>query len=451
MKRLQSSNWPIIALVAAVVILALAGVALLAAYFLMSQPATAADPGWVNPLSALESAAVAPDLAVLTLAGEPDDRVIRAALDANEIETAHAGVAYSVLLSDQLRSGQWLLLATKVVERDADRGLIAYQAALDESALGPALNDLGRADISLQVARGFMALQKPELARLATAQAENIARFSLSLLPGQRRSVLQAAAAAYELLGDDASVQAIHDNMEAYSSGPGVDGPRVDLLLPTLRGVVALPQEVASALALRQEAAAALAARWLSAAPTERSNLVQALGEALAAENEARSAWYAGGEGLELPDRLALLHDRIAWLVVKYRASRGDFGTSLVSDWEAQSGQIEVELTETFTALINGYGQQLDILDPVEALQARVELLRQSVLWTRLGLFPGEAEDKLRADLIDAARQLWTRQGGAGLTVVAQDVNSRLLYLLAGSDSSRPTAAAERRADVGRP
>ena len=56
--------------------------------------------GWVDPQAAIQAGAIAPDIAVLTLAGEPDDRIIRAALDAGERETAYATLAYSVLLPD---------------------------------------------------------------------------------------------------------------------------------------------------------------------------------------------------------------------------------------------------------------------------------------------------------------------------------------------------------------
>ena len=38
---------------------------------------------------------IAPDVAVLTLAGEPDDRIIRAALDSGERETAYATLVFA--------------------------------------------------------------------------------------------------------------------------------------------------------------------------------------------------------------------------------------------------------------------------------------------------------------------------------------------------------------------
>jgi hypothetical protein len=436
MTKLRSSRWILIALTAGVIVLALAGLGLLGAYFFLSrQPAE--DVKWVNPVAAVQSKAVAPDLAVLTLAGEPDDRIIRAALDANEVETAYATLAHSVMLPDNLRSGGWLLLARHYQQSDPARAAIGYQAALDLASLGPVLSDSARADLSLQAARGYAALGKTEIARLALAQAENIARYSLTLLPAQRRTLLGQVADAYQAQGDAASAAALRERLDAYAAGPGVTVSAGEQLLPTLRGGVVLPQAVATALAARQQAAANLSARWLSASSSSRDALAQALGQALREEDIARDAFYAGADQLALPDRLALFHDKLAWLAAKYRVALGGYGISLVPEWEARTEELHTDLANTYTELINGYGQQLDTLDAVDAARARVELLRQGVLWTRLGLFPGSAEQALSEQLAEASRQLWTRQGGAGLTVIGQDVAGTRLYLLAGSEPTK--------------
>jgi len=78
----------------------------------------------------------------------------------------------------------------------------------------------------------------------------------------------------------------------------------------------------------------------------------------------------------------------------------------------------------------------LDTLDALEALMARVELLRQGVLWARLGILPADVETALSEQLGDASRQLSTRQGDAGLIITTQDVRSQRFYLLAGSDAA---------------
>jgi hypothetical protein len=436
MRKLRSPNWLLVALVAGVIVLALVGVALLGAYFILSRQ-HAADAGWVNPVEVVQGKAVAPDLAILTLAGEPDDRIIRAALDSREPETAYATLTHSTLLPDNLRSGGWLLLARNYQQQDPARAEIGYQVALDLAALGPNLGDMSRADLSLQAARGYAALGKSQIARLALAQAENIGRYSLSLLPAQRRTLLDQVADVYQLLGDAASARTLREQIDAYAAGPGVTVPAGAPLLPTLRGGVVLPQSVASAMAARQQAAADLAARWLSSSSTSRETLTQALGRSLIDEDAAREEFYAGADTLPLSDRLALLHDKLAWLAVKYRAAQGGYGISLAPDWEAQVGDIRTTLASTYTELINGYGEQLDTLDASEAAQARVELLRQGVLWSRLGLFQDHAEETLSQQLVDASSQLWTRQGGAGLTLIVQDVGDRRLYLLSGSEPTK--------------
>ncbi len=368
-------------------LLAVAGLALLGTYFFMSRQ-TVADSGWVDPQATVNPSAIAPDLAVLTLAGEPDDRIIRAALDAGERETAYATLAYSVLLPEAVRGGQWLVLANAYRSTDPGRAAVAYQAAGDLAALGAAVGDAARADVSLQTARGYKLIDKAWLTPLFVEQAENLARFSLALLPAQRRDILNQVADAYDQLGQGPVAKVIRDNIATYSLGPGLVREPSEALLPTLRGAVVLPPDVISALSARQQAAAALAARWLDAAPSDRDALAGSLGKALEAEDAARSAFYAASANLSLADSLALLHDRINWLAIKLRVARGDYGVSLVPAWGSQVDALSGELATAYTDLINGYGRQLDTLDPVDAVSARVELLRQAVLWVRLRAVP---------------------------------------------------------------
>jgi hypothetical protein len=442
MNRLRSSNWLLIGLVAGMILLALAGVALLVIYFSLSREPAASD-AWASPLAGVRAEAVAPDLAVLTLAGETDERIIRAALDADETETAYATLAHSMLLTDNLRSGAWLLLARQLQAGDPARAAVAYQAVLDLAALGPSVGDMGRADLSMLAARGFAGLGKDKIARMALAQAENIARYSVMLLPAQRRTLLGEVADTYQALGDPAAARTIRERLDAYAVGPGITVGAGSQVIPTLRGSVVLPEAVVSAMAARQNAAADLAARWLSLSGSGRDSgrgsgrdaLIKTLGDALAAEDAAREAFYGTADQLSLADRLALLHDKLAWLAVKYRVAQRGYGVSLAPEWEAQADALAAALSSTYTELINGYGQQLDTLDATEAGQARVELLRQGVLWTRLGLFPdANAEGTLSAQLSEASRRLWTRQGNAGLAVVGQDVDGRRFYLLSGAE-----------------
>ncbi len=439
-RSVRGRRGPQLALLIAVITLAIAGLALLGAYFVLSRQ-TVADSGWVDPQAGIDAKAIAPDVAVLTLAGEPDDRIIRAALDAGERETAYATLAYSVLLSDAVRSGQWLMLGNSYQAVAPARAAVAYQAAGDLAALGPTLGDQARVDISLQVGRGYTALQRPWLTPLLIAQSENIARYSLNLLPAQRRDILKQVAAAYDRIGQAAAARTVRDNAATASAGPGLVAARSESRLPTLRGTVVLPPDVIAALSARQQAAASLAARWLAAAPSDRQTLAAALGATLEQEDGARAVFYATASSLPLADSLALLHDRINWLTIKLRVARVAYGVSLVSAWETQGDALATELAAAYTELVNGYGRQLDTLDPAEAATARVELLRQGVLWVRLGLFPDQgAEDSLSRQMGEASKDLWSRQGGVGLTIVSQVERGLRLYLLAGSDTRQSTS-----------
>lgn len=437
MKRLSSTTWAQKALILAAVLLAVAGLILLGLYARLSSQAPA-DRGWVNPQSSVQRGAIAPDLAVLTLAGESDDRIARAALDLGERETAYATISYSVQLADATRSGQWLLLASNFKQDDPQKALTAYQALSDLLVLGAGLGDSARADISLQVARGLIAGERAWLAPVMVAQAETIARESVTLLPAQRRTILTGVASAYDALGQGEAAQSVRTNTTAWSEGPGIVVDPTAPVLPTLRGTVVLPDDVAGAFSTRQGAAAVMAARWLASGEAERAGLAGALGDALAQEDVARDAFYAQAGALALPDRLVALHDRIAWLTIKLRVARLGYGVSLVPAWETEVEAIERALSAAHTDLINGYGQLLDTLDAVEALPARIELLRQGVLAVRLGLFPNQAaEEALAQQLIEASQELRTRQGDIGLRVTKQDARGYPIYLLAGSDAAR--------------
>lgn len=437
MRQLHKSNWFFTALIVAAAALTLIGLGLLGAYVYLSRQA-ADQPAWSDPRSAIQPKAVAPDLAALALAGESDDRVIRAALDAGEIETAYAGLATSVLLPDSLRAGHWLLLAERYREIAPERGILAVYAALDVAALSPALGDMARAEISLQAATRFVALQRPAEARLALAQAESIGRYSLTLLPAQRHSLLERVEVAYRNLGDEALASAVRKDLNSASAGPGVTIEPAPDLLAGLRGAITLPPPVVAAIAARQQAAAAMASRWLSANPSARQRLAEALGQALLAEDAARRAFYDAATDLSASDRLALWHDQVAWLSIKARAADGGFGVNLTPEWAADPEAIRRELADAYTDLVNGYGRLLDGLAPADANLARVALLRQALLATRLGLFPDPgAEAPLSEQLTDASRELWTRQGSVGLVNALQEAPGRRIYLLVGADARR--------------
>ncbi len=227
--------------------------------------------------------------------------------------------------------------------------------------------------------------------------------------------LLSQVATAYQELGDTQTAAAIRSKLDAASAGPGIKLDQGTPLLSELRGNLPLPAEVTTAIIARQSAAAALAARWRTAAPSGRTELAQKLGEALETEDRVRADFYAGLTHLSLADRLALLHDQIAWTTIKHRAATGAYGVSLAPAWETQTESIRTELVRLYTELINGYGQQADTLPTADVGRARVELLRQGVLWSRLGLFPDHAEELLSKQLIDAARRALDPPGRRGV------------------------------------
>jgi hypothetical protein len=131
---------------------------------------------------------------------------------------------------------------------------------------------------------------------------------------------------------------ALSQGLAEASRGPAVQVIPPLSLLSSLRGSTVLPSEVAAAISQRQEAAANLAARWLAAEAVERTALATTLGDALLAEDQARTDAYARLGDLSEADRLALLHDRITWLGIKI-APPADI-ISLVPSWEARRARL---------------------------------------------------------------------------------------------------------------
>ena len=437
MDKKLKPNSLMVGLASAALILVVAGIVLLVAYFNLSRQSVA-DATWANPLAETKVGAVAPDLAVLPLAGEEDERVIKAALTAGEVETAYAGLASSTWLSDASRSGLWLLLAQRFLATEPARARLAYRVALDQAALAPYLSDAARADLSLQAVRGFMALDERDLTRAGLTQAESIAQHSLTLLPAQRRAVLDAVLAVYGQLGDDQAANALKAARASADLGPSISAGEGGAILNGLRGSIVLPPEIATAILARQQAAAALAAEWLSASISERESLAADLGRALVDEDQARARFDSSEGSLTDADRLALLNDKIAWLSTKERVSSKGYGVSLVPAWENQGDEIRRALAEADTELINGYGKLLDALPEEKAATARVELLRLGLSWTRLGLFPGQAEQALGDQLQEAAREVWRQRSESGLAIVRRDVGGHSLYLLSGVETPEP-------------
>jgi hypothetical protein len=97
----------------------------------------------------------------------------------------------------------------------------------------------------------------------------------------------------------------------------------------------------------------------------------------------------------------------------------------------------------TYTDLINGYGRQLDGLGAASLDAARVELLRQGLLWSRLGLFPGDAGGELGKQLVEASEQLRLRQGETGLSISTSEEAGVPFFVLRGDQSRLEQAGAQ--------
>jgi hypothetical protein len=85
----------------------------------------------------------------------------------------------------------------------------------------------------------------------------------------------------------------------------------------------------------------------------------------------------------------------------------------------------------------------LDALDAASFDTARVELLRQGLLWSRLGLFPGDGGGELGRQLIEASEQLRQRQGETGLSISTSEEAGVPFFVLRGDRSRLEQAGSQ--------
>ena len=154
----------------------------------------------------------------------------------------------------------------------------------------------------------------------------------------------------------------------------------------------------------RQAAFAVLQALSDGAEPPE--SLVQALADALRAEDEAKLSFYeqelAGTS--QLGRRVDLHWQVIRWLTLKYQVASGGLGLTLVPEWESQVTEVQSVLSKAYEDLFFDYEDMVTSLpDASLVVPGSYAGRRGMVLAGRLGQYPNYP-----------ARQLTTKIGGSG-------------------------------------
>lgn len=416
-------------LAAAVLLLVLAAGAVILYFGLRARPSDLLS--WRNPRGEIVAKEVMPVLALYPLAGAAETETIDVALSQGELETARVIVAFSLDLSDAQRMGRLVLLGTRLIEaEEPEKAAYAFQQVYDIAVLSPGLTDTARADALMSAGRGWRDAGYHADAVTSFDQAFRLAVYSPYLQMAQRWELLDQLQKAYQNLGDLDRAAACEQPME--------DLARITLQPPALisdhpgltlgRATVSLP-EVGEREEARRQATLALV-EDLAGGREPSAERVQALAEALRAEDEAKTSLYEQllAETSQPERRAEALWALIRWLTIKYQVAVGGFGVSLVSEWEGQANEIRSALSTRYEDLYFAYEDMVTALPDASHLDQASYLVRREMnLAGRLGQYPNFPTQQMADKLQDAAFKLVTAESPERLfvDVLVKDGQSR--------------------------
>jgi hypothetical protein len=397
-------------LVVLLVVLILAMVVGLAAFggYFVLQNQRAGQWSWQDPLLAVDSTRVRPDIAVMTLLGQSESSIVQQALAAGEPDTAYAALVHGSSMSDAERSGNLQLLGSEFEASGAlDLAALSYQQMADLAALSPVMPDTMRAQSSLDAAEGFVRLEQFDSAEPVLRQAETLARYSPLMAPVQRREVARRLRGIYRDLGQEEQAQAL-DQLVREPRGLPTDRYLRGPFVPGFQGVFVLPAELQQAVDERRRQAIAFVQAWDTDDPATIEQARSQLAGALLVEDSVRRNIYPATlrGAAALPDQAAVAQEQVNWLALKQLVGDGALGYALVPEWQKDRDSIHTALGEAHDTLLGLYRDQAaQLSDANDIAAARVEILRLQTLWGRLGLYPGYDEEGLAQALREAQEQ----------------------------------------------
>lgn len=427
--------WILLAVLALLLVLA-AGSAV--AFFVLGQQ-EAVDHGWQDPMAAIRSDEVAPDLALYPLAGALELDTVDAAMENGELETAYGILVYSLDLGQTQRLGRLVRLGGAFREAGrAERAALCFQQVYDMAVLDPRLTDPARADALFSAGKGWAQLEDEAQALLAFEQVYRLAMESPYLQMANRRDLLVGLEAAFEELGyperaDAARARIVELDQEARPQPPALPGEQPNLPLGT--GTVSSPEVGALENARREAAFAILQAYAAGGEPGP--GLVEALAQALLAEDAAKLELYRQElEATSQPGRrIEVQRQMIRWLLLKYQVAAEGFGLPLVPAWGAVLPEIQSELSKAYEGLRFDYEDLVTALPEAWLIgPGNYEVRRQVILEGRLGRYVNYPALQLADKLQEAARELIAAGSAERLYVDVRSGEEELQFVLSPAD-----------------
>jgi hypothetical protein len=375
----------------------------------------AAATAWRNPADDTHPAAIAPDLALLSLAGVPDDQVLALAMEASELETVRALLAFSADLTDQQRMNGWLWLAYRYQKAEQrGRATQAYRLTGGGAVLSGHLPDLLRTETLLTVGRQLIALHDEPGARYYLRQAALIGAHAPHLTDYYRRRLLE------RLIPTSLRAGGKRDDWIALARTVKSGTARGGSVAFTWHD--ATPGEDAALVAARDARRAAAATLLAGGAASDRDR--QALRQALLNEDAAADEYLKRTLAMPASTRevgLAAQETWLHWLLFKRRIAAGGAGAGLVPEWESSREQINAALTVAWADWLTLYTNPTDA-DPMSGGQTLVNSAeprlaasasRRAIVAAYWGLYP----DASVADLVPVAQGL-SSPGGLRLIII---------------------------------
>ncbi len=325
-----------VALLLGIVGLALTGIALYA------ERQAQAGAAWHDPGQSIRPSAIAPDLALLTLAGIPDDQILALAVAQNELETVHALLAFSGELADQQRINGWLWLASRYHEsQQLQRAAQAYRLAGQGALLSGHLPDLLRVETLLTTGRQLIILHDKTNAHHFLQQAALIGIHAPQLTEYHRRSLLERLISALLRAGGQREDWAALGKTVKHNTP---QGQSLNVSPTPYSFTETWDAQGTSAALIRARDDRRSAAGALVAALSAGGNVTharQTLRQALLAEDQAIIELWTNRQDTDP----AVAETRLHWLLLKRQVAAGGAGDDLMPEWTAGYKQIEAELT----------------------------------------------------------------------------------------------------------
>lgn len=386
-----------------------------------------------NPLNTVNVEEIDPALALASLGGVSEADVIIEAIRKSRPETALAALAYHPTLSDKESAGDFLLLAQAYVNNNnREKGIFCYQMAGLIATLSPNLPDTVRADIFLEASEKLIQLNEAAWAKFYMDQAFVLAAKSPFLQGAHRRSVFERLQKNYIVLGERELARKSLE-LTARPVDSTLAAGEQTVILPQSSEAVALPLGLQEAEANRWSKAQELAALLVERGGKAPQTSVDALKEALIAEDEQKLPFYNDelATATQLSRKIDVVIAQIEWLTTKYRIARRAYGLSIVPEWEAEAEPIRANLTKTYETLFALYADLIVALPEVSQIdKATEERLRREILAGELGRYPNYPEEQRRKQLLDASGQLISTQPELGIFAGVGQVAGREMYRL---------------------